>query len=452
MTSVTAAFQGNGLLARVLRSSGLLVMGYGTSQALRLVSNLILTRLLFPEAFGLMALISVVTVGLMMFSDVGIGPSIAQNKRGDDPDFLNTAWTIQVIRGFGLWAFACVLALPVSQFYNEPMLALYLPLAGVSLAVAGFNPTRIETAHRHLLVGRLTLLDLASQLIGVLCMIVLALALQSVAALVIGGVIGVIAKLVLTHLWLPGAANRFRWEKAAAQELIRFGKWIFLSTAFWFVSSQGDKAVLGKFLSLETLGVYNIGYFLASFPLLLGQAVTQRVLIPVYRETPPADAPENAAKLRKMRYGMTTGILGLLFIMAFVGPTLVSVLYDNRYTAAGAMVVVIALSMVPQVIGLSYDQAALAAGDSKRFFVFSGSRAVIQMVFLLIGITQFGLLGAIVGLGLALILVHPVLIWLARQHGAWDPVHDLIFATIGTVMAALAIWLHWDAIAVLAAG
>lgn len=85
---------GNRLMARALRSTSWIVLGYGGSQAIRLASNLILTRLLFPEAFGLMALIQVVIVGLTLFSDVGIAPSIAQSKRGDDRDFLDTAWTI----------------------------------------------------------------------------------------------------------------------------------------------------------------------------------------------------------------------------------------------------------------------------------------------------------------------------------------------------------------------
>ena len=92
------------LFARVMRGSVLTAGSYAIAQGLRLVSNLILTRLLFPEAFGLMALVSVFLVGLAMFSDVGIGPAISQSKRGDDVGFLNTAWSIQVLRGarFGL--------------------------------------------------------------------------------------------------------------------------------------------------------------------------------------------------------------------------------------------------------------------------------------------------------------------------------------------------------------
>jgi O-antigen/teichoic acid export membrane protein len=100
---------------------------------------------------------------------------------------------------------------------------------------------------------------------------------------------------------MPGARNRFLWERRAAGELIHFGKWIFLSTIFWFFASQGDKAILGKFLSLESLGIYNIGYFLASFLLLLGLNVTSRVMIPVYREKA---AP---ARIARLRSGLSAG-------------------------------------------------------------------------------------------------------------------------------------------------
>ncbi len=87
-----------------LRGSIWTLGGYGASQVLRLAGNLVLARLLFPEAFGLSALVGVFMVGLAMFSDVGIGPSVIRSHRGDDADFLNTAWTIQVIRGLVLWA------------------------------------------------------------------------------------------------------------------------------------------------------------------------------------------------------------------------------------------------------------------------------------------------------------------------------------------------------------
>ena len=71
---------------------------------------MILTRILFPEAFGLMALVTVVLVASANFSDVGITPAILKDKRGHDPVFLNTAWTIQIGRGV-------ILCLAIIAFY-----------------------------------------------------------------------------------------------------------------------------------------------------------------------------------------------------------------------------------------------------------------------------------------------------------------------------------------------
>jgi O-antigen/teichoic acid export membrane protein len=439
-----------GLVARVMRSSAWTIFGYGASQAVRLASNLVLTRLLFPEAFGMMALVTVALVGLQQFSDMGTGPAIMQNRRGDDPGFLDTAWTLQAIRGLALWLGTCALALPVARFYHEPELARLLPVAGLSLLIAGFNPTRIETANRHLMLGRVTLLDLASQVVGIVAMVGLAWATRSIWSLVLGTVVGAAARLALTHAFLPGPSNRFRWEREAAGELVHFGKWIFLSTVCGFVIAQGDRVILGKYLTLELLGIYNIGYFLASFPLLLGGAVTGRVLIPLYRESPPAASPENFRKLRLMRLALTGGVAAMLLAMAWLGPWLVNVLYDLRFAAAGPVVTLIACMQLPQVVGMTYDLAALAAGDSRRFFLVLAPRAAIMTAFLLIGAEAGGLVGALLGQGLAMVLAYPLIVALARRYRAWDPLHDAIFAAAG-IAFGLALWAHRDAIAALAA-
>jgi O-antigen/teichoic acid export membrane protein len=447
--SVTA--QKSGLMGRALRSSAINAGGFAANQFLRLLSNLVLTRLLFPEAFGLMALVTVVMVGLSMFSDMGTSPAIMQSKRGDDPDFLNTAWTLQVIRGAALWLTACALAYPIGQLYGEPLLGQILPFAALSLLIAGFNPTKLETANRHLQAGRVTLIDLTMQVCGLIIAITAAWVLQSVWALVISGVAAALIHLILLHLWLPGPGNRLRWEPAARTELVHFGKWIFLSTICGFIVLQGDKLLIGKYLSLDQFGVYNIGYFLASFPLMLGGMVTHKVLIPIYRQSPPDQSRENFLALRRMRMGATFTLVILLITMAAAGPWLVGLLYDDRYQQAGAIVSLLAIMQIPQVITLTYDRAALANGDSRRFFTLSLTRAILLLAALAMGLEVAGLLGAIVGLGLAGVLAYPVVIWLARHQGAWDPLHDLVFTLLGLCGGAAITLLHWEKILTIAA-
>ena len=429
-----------GLFARAMRGSAFTAGSYAISQVIRLGANLVLTRLLFPEAFGLMALVSVVLVGLAMFSDMGVGPAISQHPRGDERAFLDTAYSINVARGGLLWLLTCTLAYPVAALYDAPDLRLLLPVAGITLLIAGFNPTRIDTANRHLLLGRLTLLDLMAQFIGIAAMLVLALVMQSVWALVIGAIFGSAAKLVILSKWLPGPANRVRWDKEAAHDLIHFGKWIFLSTACGFLLAQGDKAIFGAYLSLQELGVYNIGYFLASFPVLLAGAVVGRIMIPLYRDHPPAASAANFTKMRRLRFGVTGGTLILLAVLALTGVALVGVMYDARYAGAGAIVVAIACMQMPGVVGMTYDQSALAAGDSRTYFLLMALKATVQTAAFLIGAAQGGVMGALLAQAIALVLLHPAIVLLARKHRVWDPVHDAVFLGLAAGLAGLALW------------
>lgn len=448
------AAPGRGTLAsRALGGSILSVIGFGGGQIMRLASNLVLTRILAPQDFGLMTLVTSFLVGLMMFSDMGLGPSIQQSKRGDDPAFLDTAWTIKVIRGAILLGFAVAIAWPLSIFYQAPQLAEILPVAAISLFVAGFNPTRIDTATRHLVLGRLTVLELAAQFINIGITVAAAWWLKSVWALAIGNISGALVLLLLTNVFLPGHANRFRMEPAARAELITFGKWIFLSTICGFMLAQGDRVILGRVLTLDQLGIYNIGLFLGSIPTLLGGAVANRLLIPMYRDHPPGQSHANFRTLARARAGVTVLLCSFAVILALIGPWIADLLYDERYVQAGGILVVIAILQFPQILVLSYDYSALAAGDTRRYFFVQAIRFVIYTTAVLAGAWFAGLPGLLVGQGLAYILGWPVIVWVARKHHAWDPRHDLAMVVVSVLLGAVAVWMHSaEIVAALAGG
>ena len=111
---------------------------------------------------------------------------------------------------------------------------------------------------------------------------------------------------------------------------------------------------------------------------------------------------------------------------------------------AGAVIVLMACMQIPQIIVVTYDQATLAAGDSKPYFVLAASRAVFTIFCLLVGLEMGGLLGGIIAQGVAVLLVYPVVVWLARKSSAWDPMHDAVFSTAGLLIAIAALSLNWD--------
>jgi O-antigen/teichoic acid export membrane protein len=443
---------GDDIGARVVRSSASIALGNGASQALRLVSNLLLSRLLFPEAFGLMALVMVFITGLQMLSDAGIGPSIMRHERGDTPRFLNTAWSIQVLRGVFLWLLAIAIAPLVAGLYDEPLLAQLLPVAGISLLIAGLTPTRFETYLRHLKAARVSLLDLASQAINIAAVIVLAWWLQSVWALVFGTILGAAARVVVLHAFLDGHVDRFRINREDAAEIITFGKWIFLSSISGFFVLQGDKAILGAYLSLAALGIYNIGYFMGIFAAQLTDVVQAKVLIPLYRETSPATSSYDALVVRRLRLLLSGGGLALLGLFAFGGTVIIELLYDPRYASAGLIVVLIACAQMMGLASKVYDQAALAYGDSRGFFIVVAVRAIVQTILLWVGAETFGVAGALIGQGLALLAAHVGSIVLARKHDCWDPLHDSVVIGGAFALSAGAVFVHRDGLMVFLAG
>src|ERR1700722_277242 len=101
MTDASSTASGS-LKGLAIRGAIWTLLGFGTRQVLRLGFNLIVTRLLYPELFGLLSLVYTVVTGLTLFCDLGIAPAVVRDPRGDEAAFLNTAWTMQIVRGIGI--------------------------------------------------------------------------------------------------------------------------------------------------------------------------------------------------------------------------------------------------------------------------------------------------------------------------------------------------------------
>ena len=442
-----ALFAGDALRARALRGTAITIGAFGAGNLIRLGSNLILTRLLFPEAFGLMALVQVVLIGLVMVSDAGLNLSVMQNRRGLEPDFLRTTWTVQIGRDALLWIATVLLAAPLASFYGEPLLASMLPVSGLTLLIAGFRSTKLFTANRALLLGRITAIDLASQVVGIAITVALAFALQSVWALVLGTVAGSAVKTVLSHVALPGHRDRLGWDAKIFGELLRFGKWVFLSSIAGFLVNNADRAILGKFVDIGTLGIFNIGYFLATVPMTLAGMVNSRILMPLFVTLADDDATTTRRKMRRTRLPMVGGLVALSVGLAVAGDWIVDLLYDPQYTLAGPILVLLALSSAVPIIAGAYNQMMLARGNSRDAMLNTCAMAFVQTGLLLYGIAQFGIAGALAAPALAAIAIYPLTARLAAKHGGWDPALDA--ACLGALAAgtALALWVNPDAVA-----
>ncbi|MBN8842307.1 MAG: oligosaccharide flippase family protein [Sphingomonadales bacterium] len=445
--SLNEFLKGDGTRARALRSSAILVFGFGSSNVLRLASNLVLARLLFPEAFGLMSLVYVFLTGLAMFSDLGLNLSIIQNKRGEEPEFLNTAWTLQIIRGVILWLCACALAYPAALIYGEPQLALLLPVVGLTAIIQGFTTTKIALANRNLQIGVQVSTDLASQVVTLIVTAVMAWFTGSVWSLVVGSLVGAVLKVVAQHLTLKGPPNRWHWDRELAWDMIHFGKYIFLSSIAGFLINQSDRAILGGYISLTDLGIFMVGFMFATVPVELARAAGSQIVFPLFSKFPPAQSADNRAKVLKARRLILLATVALSGLLSLVSVPMVELLYDERYHKAGPILALLGFTVTAQIATSNYDGSYLGSGDSKQHFYLISAQAAVQVVTSFLLISRFGILGAIFAVGLTMLLAYPLRARVVHKYGAWDPKADLATLALGWGCALLSLWIWWAQVA-----
>lgn len=414
-------------LGRRARSAAGWVLGsHFATQAVRLGGNLVLTRLLVPEAFGLMAMVYVLMIGLALFSDLGTGQSIVQSRRGSDPVFLNTLWTVQVLRGFLIWSMALLVALALPQFaaygwlgagtvYADPLLPWVIAVFSLTAIISGFDSTKLAEARRELRQRPVAQIDLASQLTSLVVMLFLAWWFRTVWALVAGALIASCVRCVCSHRLLPGTPNRFQWDGPAFRESFHFGKWIFLTSIIGFLVINGDRLLLGRLVSSNDLGLYSIAFLLANTLQMLFTSLLGAVVFPAFGEvlrSSPEKAPSTYFRFQMLADLLLFGAAGFLLAASEL---IVQILYDARYQGAGFILGMLGLGLM----GGRYQVAAQygAAAGKVQYQAFSAlCRLIVLYVGLPLGFWHGGMNGALVAIVLSQFAEWPMLLFFKVRH------------------------------------
>lgn len=390
------------------------IIGFGGIYILRFGNNIILTRLLKPEFFGLMALVTTIRVGLELFSDIGIIQNIVNSKRGDDPAFLNTAWTLQIIRGIVIWLLCVLLSFPAANFYNDQRLVWLIPIVVFYSVIDGFSSTSLHTLHRRLELGRLSAYEFILQACYFFTLCLLVWFFPSIWTLAFGSLTGGVYKLISSYWLIPKYTNRLAWDKEAVKEILSFGKWMFIASTLMFAAEQADRLVLGKILTFQMLGIYTIAYTLASIPREIIKQLSLRVIFPTISQQ--ADLPRHnlREKIIRQRRFMLLGFGVMLASLTTVGDLIVAVLYDKRYAAATWMMPILCSGIWFSLLFYTISPALLAIGKP----LYSAQSNFARFGVITIGVPlahySFGTLGAIIVIALS-----DLPLYLVNLYGLW---------------------------------
>ena len=436
-----AATQRSALSSRMASGTITSVVGQVVTQVIRLGGNLVLARLLFPEAFGLMALVNLLMWTLQSISDVGISAAIIRHERGEEPRFLDTAFTLQVIRGVALWILGTALAIPMAHLYGEPDLVSLVPVASLSALFFGFTSTKIVTLARKILPTRIIAIDIGSQLASLIAIVAIAWWKRSVWALVAGGLLASALKALASHVAIPGRRDRFGWDRPAVRELFEFGRWVTLSTTFNFVAFRIDLALVALLVPVDTLGVYSIAIMISNVMREVLAQFNGLIVLPTLSTAVRAGPDVLPRVIPRVRSNIVpTAVAGTVAAVA-MAPVLFDGLYDERYHAAGWIAQLSMLGVWFSYLCDTSGSALLALGDSRSWAITTALKAVATTVGCLVGHHLAGLPGLILGAGASAMVTYLLAAWQLRQHRVYVLRGDLTYSALCLGLGAMAVFL-----------
>ena len=394
------ADEGRDLGKRTLQGGAWQLGSYAIQNVVRFGSNIVLARLLTRDDFGLAAFTTVVLVGLEQFSDVGVAPSIVQNKKGETEPFLRTAFTIQLLRGAVLTVVGLALAIPMAKYTGHPIVAGLVAVAVCNSFVGGLRSTAWARLQRRVRLAELSVIQTVIAVVSTLGVIVWAWVAPSAWALVVPSLLGTIVSVAVSHFLLRDRRDRLGWDPESARMLFGFGSWVFVSTALTFCANSADRFLFAGLVDMGELGVYNIALSLATMSTLVLLRLGMSVVFPALATV--KDDPERFARVfKKVRLPMVlfagyaaAGLIGS-------GRFFMGAVYPPQYAAAGWMVQILAVVGWLQVLQAPNDSALLAVGRSKLVAVAHAFKFVALMAGMYFGLRWHGLAGAVFGVAFA---------------------------------------------------
>jgi len=343
------------------------------------ISTIVLARLLTPDDFGIVALASVVMGLAVVMLDLGIHIAVVQ-KSGLDRDDLDTAWTIRLIQNAIIAMGLAAIAVPAAGYYGDARLEPVLWVLALAYLLDGFTGMGPVVFQKRQQYAREVAFYAAKRLFGFLVTMVLACALRSYWALVVGTLLGNVGGVVLSHL-MYRQLPRFtltRWRGFVGASF-----WLALRTMATFASQELDKFVVGRRDGTAVLGGYAIASQIAAMP-------TSELLAPLSRALFPALAAikEDEAALSRM-FLLALGIQCALALpaaagLAMVAGDLVPVMLGETWVDAAPILAALALAFGANALTHSGNYLLMTLGryraQSLLQWALAASLAVLMFV------------------------------------------------------------------------
>lgn len=341
-----------------------------------LIISAILARLITPEEFGTVAIVTVIINFLGIFATMGIFPAIIQ--RNDlTRNNLNSIFTYSMVIGVGLSVLLFAFSWKIADFYNNPSLKLICQILSVNLFFAAVNVVPGALMAKNKRFKQIAVRTLSLQVIGGTGAVITAFCGVGVYSLLIAPLVTAMGMFFFNIHYYPCRIDG-KFDIAPVKKIFGYSSYQFLFEFVNYFSRNADKLIISKYMNLGALGYYDKAYRLMMMPMQNITAVINPVLQPVLS----CLQDERAAMAQ--RYNRLIRIIAMIgFPVAvtfyFTGYELVNIIFGNQWNAAIPAFKAMALSIPLQLILSTSGAIFQSANDTKRLF-YTGIRNTLTTV------------------------------------------------------------------------
>ncbi|MDQ1202928.1 lipopolysaccharide biosynthesis protein [Rhodococcus sp. SORGH_AS_0303] len=357
---MTDSLSAKGPLGRIAaRGAAFSFAGQAAKIVVQLLGLVILSRLLGPEEYGLLAMVvAVVGIGELL-RDFGLSAAAVQTKTLSEGQQSNLFW-INTSIGFAFCLVVIATSSLLADFYDRPALKLIAICLSVTFLASGFSTQFRVKLNRDLRFGALAVIDVGAHVLGIAAAAIAAIAGLGVQALVLQLIVQTVSVSVLIPFvarWWPGRPRRGEHMS----DLLKFGANVAATQLVAYLSRNVDSVVIGVRFGSVSLGLYDRAFQVFTSPLNQIQAPATNVALPVLARTEDDDERYSAFLLRGQLVLMH--VLLAAFAVAWANALwLMNLVFGEQWTPAVPYLQILLIAGAAQVASYATYWVFLSKG------------------------------------------------------------------------------------------
>lgn len=377
--------------------------------------TVILARLLAPKDFGIFGVALLSISFLEVFTQTGFHSALIQ-REDDIKPYLNTAWTVQIIRGAFLALLLFIAAPFIGEFFKEPEAVLPLRIVGFSVLINGFTNTGIVDFQKELQFNKQFSYQISGSIIAFATVVAMALYFQNVWALVVSYLLKCFVHLIMSYR-LHEYRPRLSIDMDKLKSLYSFGIWILFTYVIVFFANQSDSIMIGKVLDVTSLGLYQMAYLIANTPFSEIGSIATTVGFPMYSKLQGNGEMlrDSYRKIVRLTGFLSLPLAGIIFIL---GDEIVMVFLGEKWLSIVPVLKVLALWGACNSVISTVSPVYQALGKPKYDFYLGFVRFAVMAIFVYHFTKWWGIKGTAISVLISMVAAVPfACFWLIRMTG-----------------------------------